>query len=556
MIKKKVLETIPHLQSQRGAMINAELVIKAQKYGFKVTEVGVNHYPRLSGRPTGASVKVIIKSYLDLLRLWWKLKDQKVLLLAFLLILFLAAFFRFYRLSEYMTFLGDEGRDALIMKKMLSGDFPLIGPPTSVGNIYLGPLYYYMMFIPMVLSNLNPVSAAAMNALIGVLAVGFIYYLGKIWSGRVAGLIGAYLYAISPVTIIYSRSSWNPNPTPFFALLVIFSLHLVHKTGNFLWFALTGFAIAAALQMHYLALILLPIGAILWVYEGWFRKNRPANFFKGTILGIATFLLVMSPLFLFDLKHNFLNYRAITTLLAEGSAVKADLFSNLVRIPQIYSYNLIGRYLTGGIYFLQIVVSLILFLPLFFLRKWSIFVLAIWLMVGLFGISFYQQDIYDHYLNFMNPVPFLLFGSLVTIKIIPQNLTKFLLIILVIALTYANLQKNPLNNPPNRQLQRTQEIAKFIIRQSAGKDFNFALIAKNNYDAAYQFYLEQYGHKPKQVPFDKTTQLFVVCEDSFCDPTHSPKYELAAYGMSKISWMKEEYDVKLYKLVPNPSGKP
>ena len=208
------------------------------------------------GRRTGESLKVIVRSYVDLLRLWWKLKDQKYLLILLFLTLALAAFLRFYRIDAYMTFLGDEGRDALIMKRILAGDFPLIGPPTSVGNIYLGPLYYYMMFVPMVLTGLNPVSAAAMNALIGLLTVGFIYYLGKIWFGRISGLIAAFLYAISPVTIIYSRSSWNPNPAPFFAMLGIFSLYKLNKGGNFRWLIATGASFAAALQMHYLAIIL------------------------------------------------------------------------------------------------------------------------------------------------------------------------------------------------------------------------------------------------------------------------------------------------------------
>ena len=58
------------------------------------------------------------------------------------------------------------------------------------------------------------------------------------------------------------------------------------------------------------------------------------------------------------------------------------------------------------------------------------------------------------------------------------------------------------------------------------------------------------------VPFEITEQLFVVCEDPLCDPTHSPKYEVAAFGMSKIDWMREVYGVKIYRLIHNPSGKP
>lgn len=74
MVNKRVLEKIPPLQSTVGGMINAELAIKARRAGFKVTQVPVHHYPRLTGRPTGVKLNVIVQSYLDLLKLWWKLR--------------------------------------------------------------------------------------------------------------------------------------------------------------------------------------------------------------------------------------------------------------------------------------------------------------------------------------------------------------------------------------------------------------------------------------------------------------------------------------------------
>src|SRR3989338_9283261 len=113
MVRKKVLEKIPHLESTRGAMINAELAIKTKRSGLKIAEVGVNHYPRLSGKPTGASLDVIAKSYIDLISLWWQLKQGKLIFILFLLSLLLATFLRFYKLENYMIFLGDQGRDAI-----------------------------------------------------------------------------------------------------------------------------------------------------------------------------------------------------------------------------------------------------------------------------------------------------------------------------------------------------------------------------------------------------------------------------------------------------------
>lgn len=565
MIRREVLEKIPHLESARGAMINPELVIKAKKKGFKIAQVGVNHYPRLSGKPTGANLRVIIKSYTDLLKLWWKLKDQRNLFILFVGILALATFLRFYRLSEYMTFLGDEGRDAIVIKNILvNHHIPLIGPPTSVGNIYLGPLYYYMMAVPMAIFWLNPVAAAGMNALLGVATVAFIYYLGKLWFNRQAGLIASYLYAISPVTVIYSRSSWNPNPAPFFALLSMFSLHKLHQTGNFLWLVLTGFSIGVALQMHYLAAILVPITVTVWLGEIVFRKlNQLKNkdLLSGTILGVLSFIFIMSPLIWFDLRHRFLNYRAIMELFSAGGAVKGDIFANIARMPALYIYNLIGRYIGGeNIYLTGVVAVIVIVAFLYKLSNWSKLVLGTWLIIGLFGLSFYQQNVYDHYLGFLNPVPFLLLGAtallLTCLPVKSKNLVNGGVIVLLFALTVVNLQRSPLLKAPNNQLKRTQDVAKFIIGQTGDKPFNFALLSKNNYDAAYQYYLDLYSHKPKQVPFDITDELFVVCEDPVCDPVYSAKYEIAGFGWSKVEWLQNVYGVKLYKLVHNPTGKP
>lgn len=74
MVKREVINKIQPLKSSRGGMINAELAIKTKNAGFKITQIGVNHYPRLYGKPTGASLKVIVNSFLDLLKLRLNLK--------------------------------------------------------------------------------------------------------------------------------------------------------------------------------------------------------------------------------------------------------------------------------------------------------------------------------------------------------------------------------------------------------------------------------------------------------------------------------------------------
>jgi glycosyltransferase involved in cell wall biosynthesis len=77
LINKKVVDTIPRLEAERGAFISSELLIKSKKSGFKIAEVGVHHYPRIEGKATGRSLKVILKSFSDLFRLWFKINFKR-----------------------------------------------------------------------------------------------------------------------------------------------------------------------------------------------------------------------------------------------------------------------------------------------------------------------------------------------------------------------------------------------------------------------------------------------------------------------------------------------
>lgn len=72
-ISKSVIQKIPKLESERGAFISSEFLIKAKRAGFKIVEIPVTHYPRLTGKGTGRKLNVIIKSFIDLFRLWKKL---------------------------------------------------------------------------------------------------------------------------------------------------------------------------------------------------------------------------------------------------------------------------------------------------------------------------------------------------------------------------------------------------------------------------------------------------------------------------------------------------
>lgn len=77
LFRRKVFDTI-HLDSA-GAMVNTELLALAGVNGFTIKEVPVSHFPRQQGTQTGANLKVILKAFRELFRMYGRLKRARAL---------------------------------------------------------------------------------------------------------------------------------------------------------------------------------------------------------------------------------------------------------------------------------------------------------------------------------------------------------------------------------------------------------------------------------------------------------------------------------------------
>ncbi len=73
LVRKEVFEYV-HLESE-GSFIDAELLIKAQKYGFKIIQFGTNYFPRTRGISTLSSSNVIIKILKEMSSMYKQIKS-------------------------------------------------------------------------------------------------------------------------------------------------------------------------------------------------------------------------------------------------------------------------------------------------------------------------------------------------------------------------------------------------------------------------------------------------------------------------------------------------
>ena len=316
-----------------------------------------------------------------------------------------------------------------------------------------------------------------------------------------------------------------------------------------------------------------PNGSILIVPSSSKKTLKP--FLLHTFFSILVFaFLTIAPLVWFDLRHNFINFNAFKAFFTDRQATvnfkvyKAipglwelitSIFTRLVAAKEILS----GIWLT--LFVLLFTVVYLIFQTIkkgknFLTNNKGLVFILVWLLVGILGLGNYKQHIYDHYFGFLAPVPFLLTGW-VLVKIWDwTKWSKVLSLVLIGFLVFLAVKQSPLANQPNRQLQRTEKVAQFVVEKSRGERFNLALIAERNYDDAYAYFLELWKKPlvridPQMADETITQQLFVICEQLPCQPVGHPKAEIAMFGWVKIEEQWQIEGVEVYKLIHNPDQK-
>jgi len=52
-----------------GALIDAEILARAKRLGYRIGQAGVHHYPRVAGEQSGANLRVILRAFKELFKL-------------------------------------------------------------------------------------------------------------------------------------------------------------------------------------------------------------------------------------------------------------------------------------------------------------------------------------------------------------------------------------------------------------------------------------------------------------------------------------------------------
>ncbi len=500
----------------------------------------------------------------------------------FAAVILIAIFFRFWQIRDYVVFLGDEGRDMLVMRNMILEKRPVfLGPTASVGGFYLGPIYYWMAAPFLALSMFDPVGPSIMVAAFGVATVILLYKFLKEVTGFWPATLASLLYATAPLIVRYSRSSWNPNPLPFFALLMVYSIYKGIQSEKAslgpqsassgrvphgpVYFLVSGLCFGIAIQLHYLAISLVPISLAIIALNSNFK-----SWLKAISLLFAGTIITFSPFLIFEARHHFPNFITIYEFVTRKTTHGYQSPNPIWVISNFGNIFLEDMAKFTGTIFTKIVFWILAAGSIFTLAKnWQnakkrlvSSICVVWFLGGLAILRFYSGQIFDYYFGFMFPAPFFAYGVLAG-EHWRKNIFKLVFISFTIFALTLFLNRGFWQNPPNRLINQTQRVADFVIQKAQGKPYNFALISEHNSDHAYRYFLEIKGAKPVELETVITDQLLIVCESKKCAPLGYPSWEIAGFGRGELNgeWELRDIGIRVMRLThwpgaPNPAGKP
>jgi 4-amino-4-deoxy-L-arabinose transferase-like glycosyltransferase len=493
----------------------------------------------------------------------------------------LAAIPRFVNFQSHLLFLDDQGRDAVVVKRILiNHDVTLLGPRTSVGDMFLGPLYYYAMVPFLAMTYPNPVGPALAIAILGVITTLLVYKLGSEMVGKRAAGVAAVLFTSAPWVISLSRFSWQPNPAPFVGLLLMYFLYRGVKEHKLKWWFAAEMCVVVLLQLHYVALLSGLSFLIVYLFsELHLARKKARQFFKNTfIVGAAGFFMLFVsqlPLIAFDLRHDGIIRKGFSSFSREMSSQTshtaiekmAFFIEDVQGIGMRLMVELLGFSKEQRFVNLLLLGAVSLASILVVVQshhrnrnKEGVLILVSFLVPAIIGLTLYRNNIHEHYFAYLFPTVFLFVGLLLDRL---MSLSKFL-IVPVLAIVITGVSYNLLSLPywkPSQGMTMNdmKAITEMVLEKNTDLGrYNVSLLNDNREYRAmkYRYFFEVSSQPPlDEYSYSDLDTLIVIVENNE-QPLDAPIYEIqsflkevesAPHTIEKMSYNDEVVQVYVMK---------
>lgn len=334
----------------------------------------------------------------------------------------LALFLRLYHRINSMEFLGDQGSALLVASRIVHEGFrPMVGPLVSVPNLFIPPIYYYLVAVFVSITH-DPAGVALFFLGMNMVMMGCLYYLARSIGDSRTGLITVFLFAVSFAMIEHGRSMWEPYPAMFFLTLSLVALYTSFRSRNEWQLVAASILYGLSLATYPSPFLLLPY--YILQFSAWFRRVYHWSRWQslaasGTLLLIST-MPFFFPQIIFEVGAEYPTLKAvqsgsftfpspmrsISVFISSAGMLLYDFFRPLVILQDfpILRTALFGAVAVG------VLLGLVFRREQHAMKSVLHFVQPFWLAIGLLLTVVYQKPMYVHRLWIYYPFIFLMLG--------------------------------------------------------------------------------------------------------------------------------------------------
>ncbi|MFH2085969.1 MAG: hypothetical protein ABII21_04265 [bacterium] len=222
-----------------------------------------------------------------------------------------------YALHGDIVFHSDIARDFALMDQMvMERKITLIGEGIrGLPGLYHGPAWLYLNLPAFVVGQGNPIAVGWWWVVLEMLSLYSIYWVGRKIFSPMIGLMGAAIVA-SRIPL-FSHQLFNPNGAFLLFPTFFYFMWQYHNKGRIRDLAVGSVLAGLLIQFEIMFGLPMFLSLIMLVIYKIFRRQEKLSH----ALILLVILLPLSTYILFDLRHNFLQLRAIATYLRADNPV-------------------------------------------------------------------------------------------------------------------------------------------------------------------------------------------------------------------------------------------
>ncbi len=433
-----------------------------------------------------------------------------------LAILAVGLIFRLYLSSgNNFIFNMDNARDMVDVREMVVlGKLRLIGQTTAIDGVYYGPLWYYILSIPFILSGGNPYGSIVMEIFLWAIGGYFLLWLVNKFYGKLAMLAVGSIWVASNFILLGSQYAFNPNPILFLTPVFVFCLWKYLETGKQLFNAATWFLAGAFLQFEVTVGLFMPAVIILTlVFSKKWQYFKNKKFYFGPLV----FFLTLLPQIIFELRYNFFMTKALLAY-KSGShgGVEITLTERMLAVFRSF-YDTFLPTLMNFEFFTKVVIVIFLLIGLWLIKKRTsvdklTLICLMIVFVTLLGLIPLKVDLMRWHLNSVLVASIILIGFVMWMlqKSLPGKFIAWFLFLMLLVFTVQNMisyvQARQRGDGNNSILRNEITAIDYTYQKASGKNFKAYVYMPSVIDYPYQYLywwwgLKKYGYLPEDYAY-------------------------------------------------------